>query len=92
MKQYTLKLYVTGNSLHSQRAVANLHQLCTDMLPNKYELSVVDVLADPDQAEQDRILATPTLIRVRPEPARRVIGDLSDTQRVMLALDLQPTK
>jgi circadian clock protein KaiB len=92
MKQYTLKLYVTGNSLHSQRAVANLHHLCTDILPGNYELSVVDVLADPDQAEQDRILATPTLIRVRPEPARRIIGDLSDTQRVMLALDLQPTK
>lgn len=92
MKQYILKLYVTGNSLHSQRAVANLHQLCKEMLTDNYELSVVDVLADPDQAEQDRILATPTLIRVRPEPARRVIGDLSDKKRVMFALDLQLTQ
>lgn len=92
MKQYILKLYVTGNSLHSQRAVANLHQLCKEMLTDNYELSVVDVLADADQAEQDRILATPTLIRVRPEPARRVIGDLSDKKRVMFALDLQLTQ
>jgi circadian clock protein KaiB len=88
MKKYAFKLYITGRSSHSQRAIANLQRLCDEALQDDYELSIVDVLEAPEQAEADRILATPTLIRCRPQPMRRVIGDLSDTTKVLNALGL----
>jgi circadian clock protein KaiB len=84
---YSLTLYVTGQSVRSQRAVANLRSLC-DGLGDACELTVIDVLERPQMAEDERILATPTVIRRRPLPLRRIIGDLSDLQKVMLWLDL----
>ncbi len=84
---YVLTLYVTGQSARSQCAVANLRSVC-EGLRETCELTIVDVLERPQVAEDERILATPTLIRHRPLPLRRVIGDLSDPERVMQWLDL----
>ena len=89
MKSFALKLYITGTSVHSQRAISNLDRLVAGGKSADCEVTIVDVLTDPDQAEADRVLATPTLIRCRPAPARRVIGDLSDLQAVRLALGLE---
>jgi circadian clock protein KaiB len=84
---YVLALYITGQSAQSQLAVANLRSLC-DHLGDSCELTIVDVLERPQAAEDERILATPTLIRRRPLPPRRVIGDLSDRDKVSTWLDL----
>lgn len=88
MNQHAFKLYITGGSLYSQKAVANLERLCAAILPTQCEVRIIDVLADPEQAEADKILATPTLIRYQPAPIRRIVGDLSDLQAVMRALGL----
>lgn len=90
MEKYLLKLYVTGASPRSQRAIANLRRLCEEELPKEYALEVIDVLEHPQLAEEAHILATPTVIKELPHPARRIIGDLSDTAKVLLGLDLQP--
>ncbi len=84
---YVLTLFVTGRSVRSERAVANLRSLC-EGLGDSCELTVIDVLERPQMAEDERILATPTVIRRRPLPLRRVIGDLADREQVMLWLDL----
>jgi circadian clock protein KaiB len=84
---YLLTLFVTGQSVRSQRAVANLRQLC-DALADRCELTIIDVLERPQLAEEERILATPMVIRRRPLPARRVIGDLSDPDKLVTWLDL----
>lgn len=84
---YVLTLFVTGESPRSQRAVANLRRLCEGLGPG-CELTIVDVLERPQLAEDNKILATPTLIRRRPLPLRRIIGDLSDVSRVVQWLDL----
>lgn len=86
---YLLTLFVTGQSIRSQRAVANLRQLC-EALRGQCELTIVDVLERPQLAEDEKIMATPTVIRRRPLPVRRVIGDLSDPDKVILWLDLPP--
>lgn len=91
MDKYILKMYVTGTTPNSERAIANLKRLFDDDLKVKYELIVVDVLDSPQLAEDDRILATPTLIKELPLPLRRVIGDLSDKEKVMLGLELKPS-
>ena len=85
---YLLTLFVTGQSPRSQTAVANLRRLCEE-LRGRCELTIVDVLERPQLAEDEKVLATPTVIRHRPLPLRRVIGDLSDPQRVVQWLDLQ---
>ena len=87
MDKLTLKLYITGQTPQSERAIANLRQLCED-LPEQYELVIVDVLEHPQLAEDEKILATPTLIKSLPPPLRRVIGDLSNQEQVLLGLDL----
>jgi len=83
-----LKLYITGHTARSEQAVANLRALCEQQLVDHYELIIIDVLEHPELAEQERILATPTLIKKMPPPLRRVIGDLSDTDKVLMSLDL----
>lgn len=88
MTPYLLKLYVVGQTARSQRAVANLRQVCEQLLRDQYELLIVDILEHPEAAEADRILATPTLIKARPLPQRRIIGDLSDYERVLWALGI----
>ncbi len=90
LSQYTLKLYVTGKSPKAEVAIANLRRICDEELSGRYELEIIDVLEHPQRAEDDRILATPTLIKRLPPPLRRVIGDLSDTHRVLLGLELRP--
>ncbi len=87
---YKLRLYVTGRTPNSQRAIANLRQLCGDELKGRYEVEVFDVLEHPALAEHDKILATPTLVKQLPAPVKKIIGDLSDREKVLLGLDLLP--
>ncbi len=87
--RYLLKLYVTGNTARSERAIANLRHICKTELDGGYVLEVIDVLERPQLAEDDKIFATPALLRSLPPPVRRVIGDLSDTEKVLLGLDLR---
>ena len=86
--QIILKLYVTGQTLASRLALDNLKKLIDEELLGMYEIQVIDVLQNPQLAEDDKILATPTLIKVLPPPIRKIIGDLSDTEKVLLGLDL----
>jgi len=85
---YSFRLFVTGQTGRSQAAEANLRALCQSRLPGGYELEVVDATEQPGRAEEQRILATPTVLRLAPLPQRRVIGDLSDHQRAAYALGL----
>jgi circadian clock protein KaiB len=89
MHKYVIKLYVTGQTPRSQRAMANLRRICEEELRGEFELEVIDVLERPQLAEDEKILATPTVVKVLPQPIRRIIGDLSDTERVLLGLDLR---
>ncbi len=84
-----LKLYITGHTPRSEQAIANLRRICEEKLRDQYDLDIIDILDQPDLAEQEKILATPTLIRLAPPPVRRLIGDLSDTEKVMMGLSLQ---
>jgi len=90
MADYILKLYITGSTPNSEHALANLKRLCAEELDERYEIRVIDVLQNPQLAEDERILATPTLVKALPPPLRRVIGDLSDKEKVLLGLDLRP--
>ncbi len=85
---YELKLYIVGKIPKSIKVVSSLKQLLEDALKDRYSLEVIDVIENPELAEQGGILATPTLEKVSPEPARKVIGDLSDKETVLAALDL----
>jgi circadian clock protein KaiB len=86
--KHVLRLYVTGSTLRSTRAIDNLKRVLESELPDSYELEVVDVYEHPEAAAEHQILAAPTLIKLQPEPVRRIIGDLSDTERVLRGLDL----
>ena len=86
---YLLKLYVTGKTPRAEVAIANLRRICEEELSSEYELQIIDVLEQPQLAEDDKILATPTLIKRLPPPLRRVIGDLSDKEKVLLGLELR---
>jgi circadian clock protein KaiB len=88
MNTYKLKLFITGQTTRSKRAIENLRRICDDNLDCVYELVVIDVLEDPQQAEDEKIMATPTLVKELPPPMRRIIGDLSDRHRVFLGLDI----
>ncbi len=90
MHLYTLKLYVTGRTLRSERAITNLRQICEAELQHHYELIIIDVLERPQLAEDEKIFATPTLIKELPPPLRRIIGDLSDRDKVLIGLDILP--
>jgi circadian clock protein KaiB len=85
-----LRLFITGQTPRSLRAIANLRRISEEQFGARYQIVVVDVLEHPEWAEQEKILATPTLIKELPPPIRRVIGDLSDTEKVLLALELEP--
>jgi circadian clock protein KaiB len=87
---YILKLYVTGKTPRAEKAIANLRRICEEELRGQYELNIIDVLEHPQLAEDEKILATPTLIKRLPPPLRRVIGDLSDKDKVLLGLDVWP--
>ncbi len=81
-------MYVTGSSPRAAVAIANLRRICEEELGGRYELEIIDVLEQPQAAEDARILATPTLIKQLPPPLRRVIGDLSDKEKVLLGLEV----
>lgn len=90
MRKYRLTLYVTGQTDRSDRAINNLRQICRDQLHGEYEMRVVDILERPQLAEDEKILATPMLVRELPPPLKRVVGDLSNAEKVLLGLDLRP--
>jgi len=87
-KTYILKLYVAGNTPNSMRALKTLRTILETEFRGVYALKVIDVLKNPQLAEEDKILATPTLAKILPPPVRRIIGDLSDRERVLIGLDL----
>ena len=89
MGRYMLKLYVTGQTARSHQAIANLRRICEVELGGRYEMVVIDVLERPQLAEDEKILATPTVVKELPLPMRRIIGDLSDPERVLVGLDLR---
>jgi circadian clock protein KaiB len=88
---YRLRLYITGRTAHSQRAIENLEQICRTELAGVYDLEVIDVLENPGLAEKAKILATPTLVKQLPQPVRMILGDLSDRERVLISLDVMPS-
>jgi len=89
-QKFLLKLYITGHTTRSERAIKNLRRICNEELNGRYEMQVTDILEQPQLAEDEKILATPTLIKALPLPLRRIIGDLSDTEKVLIGLDLLP--
>ena len=88
--QYELPLYVTGMTPRSARAIANVKEICEEYLKGRYDLQVIDVYQQPLLAEEEQVIAVPTLIKKLPPPLRRIIGDLSDRERVLIGLDLKP--
>ena|SRR5436190_920779 len=89
---YILRLYVIGVTPRSSRAIVNIRKICEEHLHGRYELEVVDLSKHPELAEGEQIIAAPTLIKKLPLPLRRFIGDLSQTERILLGLDLRPTQ
>jgi circadian clock protein KaiB len=85
-----MRLYVAGQTRKSLAAIANLTRLCEEHLQGKYRIEVIDLLEHPQRAQGDQILAIPTLVRKLPAPMRKIIGDLSNTDRVLVGLDLRP--
>ena len=89
---WELRLYVAGPTPKSIAAFANLKKLCEEHLAGKYSIEIIDLLKNPQLAEGDQILAIPTLVRKLPPPLKKIIGDLSNTERVLVGLDLRPSK
>ena len=88
--KWVLRLYVAGQSPKALTAFANLKKICEEQLKGKYRIEVIDLLINPQLGNEDQILALPTLVRKLPVPVRKIIGDLSDTDRVLVGLDLKP--
>ena len=86
--KWKLRLYVAGQTPKALTAFANLKKICEEQLENKYSIEVIDLLINPHLGTEDQILALPTLVRKLPVPVRKIIGDLSDTERVLVGLDL----
>jgi circadian clock protein KaiB len=91
-KTYELRLYVAGQTPKSLAAFANLKKICEEHMPGQYHIEVIDLLKKPQLASGDQILAIPTLVRKLPEPIKKIIGDLSNTERVLVGLDLREQK
>ncbi|MDD1775770.1 MAG: circadian clock protein KaiB [Candidatus Methanomethylicus sp.] len=89
---YNLRLYVAGQTEKSIEAFHNLERIAEEHLKNRYKIEVIDLLKNPQLAEGDQILAIPTLVRKLPPPLRKIIGDLSNTERVLIGLDIQTKK
>ena len=85
--KYILRLYVTGSSTHSMRAVHNLKKICEEHLPD-YDLEVIDIYENPAAAREEQIIAAPTLVKKLPRPLRKFVGDLSNTQKILIGLDI----
>jgi circadian clock protein KaiB len=87
---FRLRLYVAGQTPNATRALGRLKRLCEEHLAGRYEIEVIDLLEHPDLATGDQIVAVPTLVRRLPPPIKKIIGNLSDTERVLVGLDLRP--
>ncbi len=92
LETFILRLYVAGQTPRSITALANLKKICEEHLAGRYQIQVVDLLENPQLASGDQILAIPTLVRKLPVPVRKIIGDLSNTEHVLIGLDLLPRK
>ena len=90
--KFVLRLYTAGMTPHSIRAIENLKALCETYLQGRYELAIIDLYQQPEQARSGEVIAAPTVVKSAPPPLRRLIGDLSDTNRVLLALGVDPEK
>ena len=86
--KYIFRLYVTGSSTRSLRAIHNLKKLCDEYLPGAYDLKVIDIYKDPDAAREEQIVAAPTLVKQLPRPLRRFVGDLSNTEKLLVGLEI----
>ena len=91
-KQYELRLYVAGNTARSVAAIKNLKTYCEEHLKNLYSIEIIDLLKNPQLAEGDQILAVPTLVKKVPAPVRKIIGDLSNEEKVLVGLDIRTSK
>ena len=89
-KEYVLRLYVAGTTSKSIRAVANIKEICESNLKNRYDLEVIDIYQQPVLMKGEQIIAAPTLVKKLPLPLRKFIGDRSDTERILVGLDLRP--
>ena len=90
LNRWNLRLYVAGQTPRSLTAFQNLQNICEEYLKGKYHIEVIDLMENPTLARGDQILAIPTLVRKLPHPIRKIIGDLSNTERVLVGLDIQP--
>jgi circadian clock protein KaiB len=88
-QKYILRLYITGMTPNSKRAVENVKNICEEYLKGRYELEIIDIYQQPALAEGEQIIAAPTLIKQLPNPLRRLIGDMSNTEKVLIGLDLR---
>jgi circadian clock protein KaiB len=89
-RKYLLKLYITGMTPRSTRAIINIKKICEEHLKGRYELEVIDIYQNPVLAKGEQIIAAPTLIKKLPLPLQKFIGDMSDTERILVGLDLRP--
>lgn len=89
-ENWALRLYVAGQTPKSLKAFVNLKKICEENLEGRYRIEVIDLLENPQLAKGDQILAIPTLVRKLPEPVKQIIGDLSNTEKVLIGLDLRP--
>jgi circadian clock protein KaiB len=92
VESWELRLYVAGQTPRAITALANLKKLCEEHLEHRYSIEVIDLLKNPQLAKGDQIFAVPTLVRKLPVPVRKILGDLSDTERVLVGLDMRPKK
>ena len=90
LEHYHLRLYVAGQTAKSLTALGNLRRVCEEHLAGRYDIEVIDLIKNPKLAAGDQILAVPTLVRKLPEPLKRIIGDLSNTEKVLVGLDIRP--
>jgi circadian clock protein KaiB len=91
-QKYVLKLYITGATPRSIKAIMNIRKICEEHLKGRYELEIIDIFQQPVLAKGEQIIAAPTLIKKVPLPLRRFIGDMSDTERILIGMDLKPKK
>ena len=90
--KYRLRLYIAGRTTKAMHAIVNLTRVCEEHLAGRYHIEVIDLLENPQLARGDQILAVPTLVRRLPPPMKKIIGDLSNAERVLVGLDLSPTR
>src|ERR1700681_4907832 len=92
LPEFVLRLFVTGNTTRSVRAIDNIRRICEEHLAGRYALEVVDVYRHPEMAKQEQIIAAPTLVKQLPLPLRRLVGDLSDRAKVLIGLNISPAR